>query len=228
MQTLRTLLALRRASITRRLRASLDTAMPTLLLVITLPALVGIARCATPFDRHAQEDTEAVSALSERDATQWTADERGLGPLHAGYALSTVDRTMPGAITIPAGEETNACGYADWLGSPAGVFVLIEHGIISRIEVHSANIATSRGVRVGDLESRVMEAYAGQVERRVHPYTDGAYLVVRAGDPTAHGIVFETDGRRVVRYRAGKWPGVLDAEGCVMPLASVAAEESWE
>lgn len=227
MQTLRTLLTLRRASVARRLRAALDTAGPTLLLMLLLPALVGIARCATPFD-HAKDDIGTVATYPERDAKRWTIDEQGLGPLRAGLAVPEVGKVLPGAITIPAGEEANACGYADWPDAPGGVFVLIEHGTISRIEVDSANIATSAGIRVGDAEQRVEEAYAGRVERRAHPYLDGAYLVVRAGAAGDHGIVFETDGRRVTRYRAGGWPAVLDAEGCEAPLTSVADEGSWE
>ncbi len=218
MQTLHTLLRLRRASIARRLRAALDTAGPTLALVLTLPALVGIARCTTPFD-HPKDDVGAVVIYPERDASRWTVDERGLGPLQAGLAMPEVGRVLPGAISIPAGEEGNACGYADWPAAPGGVFVLIEHGVISRVEIDSANVATSLGVRVGDAESRVAQVYAGRVERRAHPYLDGAYLVVRAGKTGDHGIVFETDGRRVTRYRAGRWPAVLDAEGCEAPLA---------
>ena len=49
-----------------------------------------------------------------------------------------------------------------------------------------------------------------------HKYTDGPYRVLppAAAAGCAYRIVFETDGRRVSRYRAGTRPQVEYVEGC--------------
>lgn len=183
-------------------------------LLVSLPAMFGIARCNSPYDpRHASDD--AVAIHPERDAARWTVDERGIGPLRAGLAIPAIGQFLPGVIGIPAGEEMSPCSYADWPGAPAGVYVLLERGVITRVEVDSAGTATAAGARVGDTEARIDSLYAGRVEREGHKFTDGRYLVVReaagAGD---YRIVFETDGERVMRYRAGIHPAVSYDDAC--------------
>jgi hypothetical protein len=200
----------------RRLIHSLDR-RAKLALLIALPAMFGIARCNTPYGHREMEEPEPVAIYPDHDFTRWTVDERGLGPLRAGLALPQAGVVLKGAITIAEGEESNLCGYADWPTAPAGVFILVEQGIISRIEVDSASVPTSAGARVGDTEARIDSLYRGRVERQLHPYTDGRYLIVRAPvaeDAGDYRIVFETDGRRVTKYRAGRYPAVSYAEAC--------------
>lgn len=203
----------------RRLIHSLDrrATRRIALLLVALPATFGIARCNAPYGRAELEDPEPVAIYPDNDFTRWTVDERGLGPLRAGLALPQAGQVLWGAIVIAEGEEANLCGYADWPTAPAGVFVLFEGGVITRIEVDSASVATTAGARVGDTEARIDSLYAGRVERQMHPYTDGRYLIVRApvgADAADYRLVFETDGRRVTRYRAGRYPAVTYAEAC--------------
>lgn len=187
-------------------------------LLLSLPAMFGIARCNSPYDPRGGGEDESVVILPERDSKRWTVDEYGMGPLRAGVAIAEAARFLPGAIGIPEGEEASACSYADWPDAPAGVFVMIEEGRIARIEVDSTSIATAAGARVGDTESRIEALYPGRVERQVHKFTDGRYLIVRApsreADAGDYRIVFETDGRKVLRYRAGVYPAVSYADAC--------------
>jgi hypothetical protein len=189
-------------------------------LLISLPAMFGIARCHSPYDPRRTGD-DAVAIYPERDAGRWTVDEHGLGPLRAGLSIPEAGQFLAGAISIPAGEETSSCSYADWPDAPAGVYVMIENGVISRVEVDSATIATAAGAKVGDTEAQIEAMYPGRVARQHHKFTDGRYLIVRASPAAAdagdHRLVFETDGRRVIRYRAGMYPAVLDDEGCTDP-----------
>jgi hypothetical protein len=186
-------------------------------LLLSLPAMFGIARCNSPYDPR-NGDGDAVAIYPENDAKRWTVTEHGLGPLRAGLAIPEVGRFLPGAISIPEGEETSPCSYADWPEAPPGVYVLIEKGVITRIEVDSASIATAAGARVGDTEQHIESLYPGRVERQLHKSTDGRYLIVRApaseSDATDYRIVFETDGERVIRYRAGVYPVVLYEDAC--------------
>jgi hypothetical protein len=192
-------------------------------LLLSLPAMFGIARCHAPYDpRHASDD--AVVIYPERDASRWTVDESGIGPLRAGLSIPEAGRLLPGAISIPAGEEMSPCSYADWPSAPAGVYVLLEQGVITRIEVDSASVGTADGARVGATEAEIEALYPGRVERQHHKSTDGRYLIVRSAAPRADGLdlrlVFETDGRRVIRFRAGSYPAVLYEDACASDAAA--------
>jgi hypothetical protein len=69
---------------------------------------------------------------------------------------------------------------------------------------------------VGDAEASVVKRYEGRVRTTPHKYTGpvGHYLTVTAPPDSAHAIVFETDGSRVVNYRAGRRSAVALVEGC--------------
>jgi hypothetical protein len=77
-------------------------------------------------------------------------------------------------------------------------------------------VRTAEGAGVGDTEASILERYAGRVRTTPHKYTGprGHYLVVSAPPDTRHLIIFETDGRTVVNYRAGVRPAVELVEGC--------------
>jgi hypothetical protein len=89
-------------------------------------------------------------------------------------------------------------------------------GQIARVEVTDSTVATAAGARVGDSEARINQLYAGRVQTGPHKYTNGHYLTVRRGTgaDSAYRLVFETDGRRVTRYRGGRMPEVEWVEGC--------------
>ena len=189
---------------------------------IGLPALAGLASCNTAHERLSVEANGPITVYDARDAAQWPVDEYGIGPLRANVPLSVSTAQLHGDIRVPEGEEASACSYADWSDAPVGVYVMLEQGVVARIEVDSASVATSAGARVGDTEARIDSLYAGRVVRQVHKYTDGRYLVVRAShgargatpgpaaaeSPDGFALIFETDGRRVTRYRAGRYPEV--------------------
>jgi hypothetical protein len=86
---------------------------------------------------------------------------------------------------------------------------------VVRVEVGSGNVATVEGARIGDPEARIQQTYPGRVQVQPHKYTDGHYLVVRPADgDTTRLLIFETDGSRVLRFRAGQRPQVEYVEGC--------------
>ena len=94
---------------------------------------------------------------------------------------------------------------------------MVERGAITRVNINdSSAIATTTGAKIGDTEERIELLYPGQVEVQPHKYTDGHYLVVTPVDPEErdYRIVFETVGKNVVRYRAGRVPSVQYVEGC--------------
>ncbi|HEX8391202.1 MAG TPA: hypothetical protein VF665_02500, partial [Longimicrobium sp.] len=99
---------------------------------------------------------------------------------------------------------------------PAGLRAMTEAGRVVRLDVDSSTLATAEGARVGDPETRIRQLYAGRVTEGPHKYVPGGkYLTVRPADAdTTHLLVFETDGGRVTRFRAGLRPQVEYVEGC--------------
>jgi hypothetical protein len=87
--------------------------------------------------------------------------------------------------------------------------------VVARIDVDSAGIPTVEGAQVGDTEARIFELYHGRVASLPHKYLkDGHNLVVPQTSTGTSRYVFETDGKRVLRYRVGRPPAVDLVEGC--------------
>ena len=94
---------------------------------------------------------------------------------------------------------------------------MVEGGSVARVEVDSGSaVPTAEGARVGDSEKRIRDLYGNRVTLSPHKYTDGHYLTVRSAAPSesSYRVVFETDGKRVLRFRAGRTPPVEYVEGC--------------
>jgi hypothetical protein len=117
---------------------------------------------------------------------------------------------------VAASVDGGPCSYAILNGWPAGIGVMVDAGKVVRVEVRRGNFATSTGARIGDTEQRIQSLYPGQVTVSPHKYTDGHYLTVTPTTEvdSANRIIFETDGRKVVNYRAGVRPQVEYVEGC--------------
>lgn len=115
------------------------------------------------------------------------------------------------------GGEAN-CSYVEPEGAYDGLAFMVIDGVIARLDVQeSTTIATDTGAKVGDSEQHVIDLYKGKAQTAVQPhkYTgpEGHYVLVLGSDGKAQ-IVFETDGKKVVSYRAGRQPEVEWIEGC--------------
>jgi len=146
-----------------------------------------------------------------RADTAWSVTPRGIGSVKVGsnardaLGLNVTLADAPGA--------DQACAYVRSGRLPAGVGVLATKGEVARIDVDSGRVATLEGARIGDPEARIREIYAGRVRQEPHKFSSGHYLVVTPAD-TGYRIIFETDGKVVTRYRAGRMPEVAWVEKC--------------
>lgn len=175
---------------------------------------------APPAEMPPAAGSENPPATSPQTPTPapWTVTEFGIGPLRAGMTVPEAARMVGGSFAAPAG-GAESCSYAIWREAPAGVTVMLDKGLVARVDVaRSPVVATSTGARIGDTEARIKELYKGRVAVTPHEYTDGHYLTVTpppgSGDDRSYRLVFETDGNRVTRYRAGKQPQVEWVESC--------------
>jgi hypothetical protein len=142
--------------------------------------------------------------------------ERGVGPLHVGMTLSQAREATGDKISAPPAADTASCGFARWSGGPPGLRLMTAKGRIVRVDVDSGSTTTAAGARIGDSEARINTLYAGRVVTTPSKYTEGHDLTVRrpAAADSAYRFIFETDGKRVRRYRAGRMPEVGYVEGC--------------
>lgn len=189
-----------------------------------ISVVVSLAACATPKDQPADSvsvtpapgsaDTGSGEPTATPDSLS-VVTEYGLGKLRAGMTVAEAGSVFPG-FKIPVRRNRNACMYATADSLPSGVRVMVEQGKVARVEVLEGSVQTAKGARIGDTEERIKRLYPNQVTVSPHKYTDGHYLTVvpAATADSAYRIIFETDGRRVLRYRAGTRPQVEYVEGC--------------
>jgi len=157
----------------------------------------------------------AAPAPPEAEAEPWTIRVDGVGPIRFGMALADARAALGDSliVTPPGGE----CGFTAPRGAPAGVRFMVEQGKIVRVDVDSSGVRTAAGAEVGMSEADVRGRYPVGLQVQPHKYDPkGRYLVLQGTQPadSARRLIFETDGQRVVRYRAGITPAVQYVEGC--------------
>jgi hypothetical protein len=199
-----------------------------------LVLLVALAACARKEEPAccALEEPDSISSLDPTAAdsgvasapaadTAWVVRFDGAGPLRVGMTFAEARAAMRGDLrmsdaVVGTEEGPDRCDHPRSGRLPAGVLVMVEGQRVVRVQVDSGSVATAEGARIGDTEARIQQLYPGRVTVQPHKYTDGHYLVVRpaAAADTTHLLVFETDGRVVQRFRAGRRPQVEYVEGC--------------
>jgi hypothetical protein len=146
-----------------------------------------------------------------------TVSFKGIGPLTVGMTVAEARTALGGQLRDPDTTVGDGCGYASLAGAPGSVSAMFIDGVLARVDVRdSGSVRTESGARVGDSEQRIDSIYRGRVKVEPHKYTDGHYLIVSPESPadSAFRLIFETDGKNVVEYRAGRLPEVGFVEGC--------------
>jgi hypothetical protein len=147
----------------------------------------------------------------------WTVSIHGYGPVRVGMTLAEAATAGGRQFGEPqmGSVECDYFLFADDTVRGSAHFMVI-NGQIARVDVNDSSIATTEGARMGDTEERINQLYPGRVTVQPHKYTDGHYLVVTSAAPADSGyhIIFETDGKVVTTYRAGRMPEVEYIEGC--------------
>lgn len=137
----------------------------------------------------------------------------GIGPVRAGMTLAELRETLDSVRFTDA--DSMRCAYPKFSGLPEGVWVMVEQGIVGRIDVQKGDVPSAEGIRIGDTKAKVQSTYGSRLRVVPHKYTDGQYLEISSPQDTLHFIVFETNLQgTVLRYRAGKLPQVRYVEGC--------------
>ena len=157
----------------------------------------------------------ADSRRSDTTRSSWTVDAGGIGAVRAGMSLEELSAAIAEAVR-PNHTDNPTCTFVRPTALPSGVLLMVLSDTVARVDVTEPGTLTSEGVGVGDLESRVVAVYGARARVEPHKYTGptGHYVIVEVPGDTLHRMVFETDGQKVERYRAGRRPGVDYVEGC--------------
>ena len=154
-------------------------------------------------------------AARDSATTTLNVDPLGYGPVRVGMTTAEAARALGAELKL-LGPKMEPCHYIQATERPGIAFMVID-GQIARIDVRPESpIRTAEGAAVGDAEDRIHALYPGRIEVQPHKYTAGHYLIVRpaAAADSSYRIIFETDGKRVTGYKAGRMPEVRWVEGC--------------
>lgn len=132
----------------------------------------------------------------------------GFGPVRFGMKIEDAERALGVKLQQDTYTDDESCRYFTPAKGFRGLAFMTSKETIVRLDVDEGeDIATDTGVRIGDSEQRVLALYKGRVRVEPHFYTGregGHYLVVTGNGKVQ--LVFETDGTKVVSYRAGREP----------------------
>ncbi|HJQ21899.1 MAG TPA: hypothetical protein VJ867_16265 [Gemmatimonadaceae bacterium] len=182
-------------------------------------AVMSVAIACDRAENASTRDTSvAAPAQGSTSGARPTTDaltDTGFGAVRIGEPVAQLNARA--RILSPSlASLSKGCEYAKVEGVPDSLVVMVEDGVVARVDVHTHAISTREGARIGDSESRIHDLYGARVTVTPHKYTDGHYLTVKPADArdTTHLIVFETGHDTVVTFRAGKRPQVQYVEGC--------------
>ncbi len=145
----------------------------------------------------------------------------GIGSIRVGMTVAEAS-IASGTKLVSTGDYAieRGCYYVQPQGTPKGLYFMVSDGRIARVDVDDkSSITTLSGAKIGDTEARIKALYPGQIKVSPHKYTGdsgGNYLTFIPKDKSDRNyrVVFETDGKRVLRFRSGKLPEVEFVEGC--------------
>jgi hypothetical protein len=183
-------------------------------------ALFLAAGCDQPPQPSAAAKTDSMPAQTDADSASISpgATSEGWGVLKVGMTRAEVVSAAGETEGTPA--PPSNCEEFHPRGAPAGMTVMIEQGMLTRITLSApSTLATDKGFKVGDPAAAVKKAYGSQAQVTPHKYSaaPAEYITVwsvKPPEPDPRGIVYEigTDGRVQHIHLGG--PSIQYVEGC--------------
>lgn len=150
----------------------------------------------------------------------------GLGAVRIGMSVPEAEKALKTRLKVELIEvdADESCGYATRADKrDANLAYMVEDGRITRIDViqprrgsgPERRVTAATGLGVGSSEDEVRKAYGSAMTAEPNPYDDRErYLKVEEPDHK-RGLVFETLGGKIYSMRAGEYPALDYAEGCL-------------
>lgn len=144
---------------------------------------------------------------------------RGIGPVHVGMSLEEAAGAIGGRLVRSASQsESEDCYYVEPDGGPPGVSFMIVSGQVVRVDIQNSAIESRSGARVGLTEEKILSMFGSKIRVEGHKYNEnGHYLIFEPTDlqDKDYSMIFETDGKVVTTFRAGRLPEVGYVEHCL-------------
>jgi hypothetical protein len=183
-------------------------------LLVTLFTVLAASACNRGDDK-AVKGRNGPNGVGHDSVSEVALSEDGLGPIQVGMTLA--EAVNMGLLN----ENPNMKKECDFVfpavgaGVPDNVGVMIVRGKVARIDVDTGSVTTEDGAKIGDTEDKIRSIYYGDLKIEPHKYVQGGHYLIVTDSPIADkAIVFETDGRKVTNFRAGRLPEVKWVEGC--------------
>jgi len=176
----------------------------------------------------------AVSACSEKQAgteayidRMLTGDKliddcdpvaaAGFCGVRFGMTLAEAKAVFPEPLESFGGDETGTESLSCFMVFPESrskdlTFMLVD-GRVARVDIFLSGIATENGSQVGSFEADILARYGGRAKVLPNKYDDAKRDIVVSTSPN-HQFIFESDGSKILNYRAGVLPPVGYVEGC--------------
>jgi len=140
-----------------------------------------------------------------------TVTTAGIGPLTFGMTVALAQPAIgTRLLTESGGAPFGECYYVKPEKGPAGVFMMVSKSTIERVDIRSGNVKTRSGLGVGTTLDQLKTALKDQLQ--INGNT--AVFVPTSANDANYRVIFETDGAKVLTYRAGKVPEVSNPVGC--------------
>lgn len=153
----------------------------------------------------------AAAAESTQGRTRWALSFEAFGPVKIGMKLGEAEEAL--GARLGGDDTTEPCHYGANEDVLPGVSFMFVDGRIVRIDVSSGSHKSAGGAHLGMTENELKRLHP-RIEVKPHEYVpEGHYFVLTSPDGQ-YGIVFETDGKAVTRFRGGRREPVSWVEGC--------------
>jgi hypothetical protein len=176
----------------------------------------GIATACNKEDDKAVKGRTGPNGAARDTISDLALNEDGLGQIQIGM---TLDEAVNMGLLNERPDIKQACDFvfpAVGAGIPFGVNVMVVKGKVARIDVDTGTVTTDDGAKIGDSEDKIKSIYGDELKVSPHKYIEGGHYLTVLGDSASAGkaMVFETDGKQVTMFRAGRIPEVEWVEGC--------------
>lgn len=186
------------------------------LAAVTLAALAGCGETASV------NEGAPENAVSETSGANATANEAVLatdvpfdrfGPIRIGASVAELARQGQKVASRDEPVPGSTCSYIRFEGLP-DVAAMLDGEKVVRIDISGKQHEGPHGLRIGQSEADAL-ARLGSAKVELHPYTgpEGHYLILHKDD-APYGLIAETDGKTVLRWRLGQWEQVQWVESC--------------
>ena len=182
---------------------------------VTLLIVLAASACSRGDDK-AVKGRIGPNGAAHDSVSEVALNEDGLGPVQVGMTLA---EAVNMGILNDNPNLKKECDFvfpAAGAGIPENIGVMIVKGKVVRIDVDTGSVTTEDGAKIGDTEEKIRTIYDGDVQTEPHKYVSGGHYMTVLGDSASAGkaIVFETNGKTVTNFRAGRLPEVKWVEGC--------------